>query len=110
MEVLFKLVDIAFFVAIFFVTVAALVAAVQCNKRPGNAIGAWILFLGCLVGLFVSLGHLIISFLPAHIIFTSVETPYAVYASLSFVNLVSTLAMVVGVALFRPLAAKGRAQ
>lgn len=103
MELIFKLTDLAFFVAVLFVTIAALVTAVRCNALRGNAVGAWVLFLGCLIGVASSLGYLVLAFLPGDVIYGSgPELSYGIIIALAVINLVSTLVMVVGAALFRP--------
>jgi len=103
MELIFKLTDLAFFVAVLFVTSAALVTAVRCNALRGNAVGAWVLFLGCLIGVASSLGYLVLGFLPGDVIYGSgPELSYGIIIALAVINLVSTLVMVVGAALFRP--------
>lgn len=115
MELLFKLTDVAFFVAVLFVTIAALVTAVRCNALRGNAVGGWVLFLGCLMGLVASFGYLVHSFVPGNVLYGSgPELSYGIIIALAVINLLSTLVMVVGAALFRPFdaaaAASGGAQ
>ena len=106
MELMLKLTDIAFTMAVAFLAVAALITAIRCNAKRGNAVPAWILFLGCLIGFGVSLGHLVFAFMPGGVLYGSgVELSYAILVVLALINVVSKLAMVVGAALFNPRAA-----
>lgn len=107
MEVLFKIIDVFVFVAVAFVSVAALVTAVRCKSKPGNTTAPWILFLGCLIGALVSFAYLVMAFLPPGLLYDQgVEVPLVIYIVFGMINLVSTAVMAAGVALFRPRAAK----
>ncbi|MFW5739970.1 MAG: hypothetical protein ACOC1F_06355 [Myxococcota bacterium] len=109
MQAMFTLVNIAFFLAVAFITVAALVTAVRCNNKPGNKIGAWILFLGCLIGAFPSFGYLVMALLPSEVLFEGgLEFIMVSRVVLGLINVLSTAVMVVGIAAFRPLAAQAQ--
>lgn len=103
MDAVFKVSDVAFFLAVAFVSVAALVTAVRCNAKKGNMVGAWVLFVGCAVGALASSGYLVFALLPGEVLYQSgPELSFGILVVLAVVNLASTLFMAVGTALFRP--------